>query len=367
MYGDNNHALIFSSTENFFNNNDDGVSLAYELPRNRLKEGTVALDSWLTLGQVTKSGNDVQFGVPKSQDLNGAASLGIGNNIDGLLKNSIPQVGIPLTAADGLMPNSEKPTNWLSQGFVDPLTAEDVSVFGNNIGNRFESREAFIRNSGTIGVFPDSNQILLAQITTFGDLKFEVNLEVLTSDGKVVKYVADGTTLLNDEILSPLLKFPPSCGCLDPNFLEYKSSYACNDNLQCKTPIVFGCMDKMACNFNANANYHVETLCCYIGYCNDIDLDIICPNLPPRDNEDNEYLSIYPNPVMNELNIEHNLSITKDAKIHIYNTLGQLISSENLELTPQNLTSVSSLKVGTYFIHITNGEKSISQRFFKLN
>ncbi|MBK8080203.1 MAG: hypothetical protein IPK25_07945 [Saprospiraceae bacterium] len=54
MYGDQNHPLVFSSSLPFYNNSEGGVSLAYELSKARLKDNTVALDSWLTLGQVTK-------------------------------------------------------------------------------------------------------------------------------------------------------------------------------------------------------------------------------------------------------------------------------------------------------------------------
>ncbi len=369
MYGDNNHALIFSSTEDIFNNTEDGVSLGYDLSRNRMKENTVALDSWLTLGQVAKAGVDVQFGVPKSLDQNGAvASIGIGSNIDYLLKNNAPQVGIPLTTADGLMPNLNKPTAWLNQGFTDPLTNEEVTVFGNSvIGKRFESKEAFIRNSGTQGVFPDSNQILLAQITTLGELSFELNLEVITKEGKTIKYVADGKTLSSDEVFSPFLKYPPTCGCQDPNFLEYNSTFACNDVSQCKTPIVFGCMDPLACNFDSKANYNVESLCCYIGYCNDIDIEVICPNLPPRTSDSENTVILYPNPVFNVLNIAHEFTIDNNAKIEIFNSLGQLVLIEKLNSSIHTLSGISELLNGNYALQISNAEKSIRKNFIKLN
>jgi hypothetical protein len=369
MYGDNNHTLIFSSTEDIFNNTEDGVSLGYELSRNRIKENTVALDSWLTLGQVAKFNIDVQFGVPKVYDQNGASTaIGIGDNIDYLLKNNVSEVGIPLTSADGLMPNINKPLNWLSQGFIDPLTNEEVTIFGNAIvGKTFESKEAFIRNAGTLGVFPDSNQILLAQITTLGELKFELNLEVLTKNGKIVKYVADAKTLMSDEIYSPLLKYPPTCGCQDPNYLEYNSSFACNDISKCKTPIVFGCMDPLACNFNSKANYNIESLCCYIGYCNDNDIEVICPNLPARSSEQDMNITIYPNPVFNELNIVHNIVIDNNAKLEIFNALGQLILTEKLNHTKHTITNLHTLNAGNYSIQLSNALQSIRKNFIKFN
>lgn len=369
MYGDNNHALIIASTDDIYNNVDDGATLGYDINRNRLKESTVAIDSWLTLGQIAKSGTDVQFGIPKAQDQNGASTvIGIGDNIDYLLKNEDTLLGIPLTIADGLMPSQNKPTNWLSQGFVDPLTNEDVTVFGNVVvGKKFETREAFIRNNGTQGVIPDSNQILVAQITTAGELMFELNLEVLTADGKTVKYVANAATLLNDEVLAPLLKYPPVCGCQDPNFLEFNTSFACSDQSKCKTPIVIGCMDPQACNYNSSANFNVESLCCYIGYCNDNDLEVVCPNLPPRSSDDNGYLAVYPNPVTYELNITHDLVYDDVSSIEIYNSLGQMILKEKLSAYNQSISNVVSLLPGSYTLQISNKEKSLRKNFIKLN
>src|SRR4051812_13405140 len=46
IYGDANHALKFSSTENFFNNKADGQSFGKDFSKSRLQENTVALDSW---------------------------------------------------------------------------------------------------------------------------------------------------------------------------------------------------------------------------------------------------------------------------------------------------------------------------------
>ena len=54
IYGDVNHALKISSTATFFNNSVDGQSFAKDFSKNRYLENTVALDTWLTLGQTTK-------------------------------------------------------------------------------------------------------------------------------------------------------------------------------------------------------------------------------------------------------------------------------------------------------------------------
>jgi hypothetical protein len=358
---------VFSATEDIYNN-EDGASLGYEINRNRVRQGTVALDSWLTIGQILRTGTDVQFGVPKNQDQNGAAaSIGIGNNLDSLLKNKIPAIGIPLNVADGFMPNPTRPTDWLSQGFTDFITGEEATIFSSDlIGKSFESNNVFIRNSGSIGVNPDSNYILLAQITSVGELSFEINIEVVDKNGKLLKYVADGGTLLKDEIFSPFLKYPPICGCQDPNYLEFDKKFSCNNQSKCKTPIVYGCMDPMSCNFNPKANYHIETLCCYIGYCNDLDIEVVCPQLKPRSSED-ESVVLYPNPVSDVLNIAHKIDVDKNTFVEVTNSMGVVIYRELLRPTSHTLDNIKYLPCGNYYLSIKNEKTNIRRHFIKLN
>ncbi|MBK7042175.1 MAG: hypothetical protein IPH46_17445 [Bacteroidetes bacterium] len=123
MYGNQNH-LWFPAVLPFYNNSEGGVSLAYELSKARLKDNTVALDSWLTLGQVTKTGSGTLAGVPKDLDPNGSVIGGSNNDggsaeiASGLLKNNETAMGIPLTTSDGYV-NLALPTLWLNQGFYD--------------------------------------------------------------------------------------------------------------------------------------------------------------------------------------------------------------------------------------------------------
>ncbi|MBL0070880.1 MAG: hypothetical protein IPP34_03205 [Bacteroidetes bacterium] len=98
------------------------------------------------------------------------------------------------------------------------------------------------------------------QLTTTGDLSFELNIEIEETNGgstNTVKYVASNDTLLLDEVVSPFLKYPSVCGCTDPDYLEYNSSFACNDAAQCLTLVVFGCMDTLACNYDSQANFSI--------------------------------------------------------------------------------------------------------------
>ena len=58
---------------------------------------------------------------------------------------------------------------------------------------------------GTKGATPE-NMVLIAQISTTGELSFQLNLQMAARDGSVEKYVH--CTPLNGEFLEPSLSFP---------------------------------------------------------------------------------------------------------------------------------------------------------------
>lgn len=64
-------------------------------------------------------------------------------------------------------------------------------------------------------------------------------------------------------------------------------------------------MDTLACNYNSKANFKISTLCCYVGFCNDLDLKVVCPDLKIRDQSE-EYLQykIFPNPAQDQIEIQ---------------------------------------------------------------
>jgi hypothetical protein len=309
IYGDTYHTLRFESTQVFFNNKVDGLTFAKDFNKNRFKENTVALDTWLSIGQVSQQGTKTYFGVPKIADRDGSFIGGFNSDggsaaiAQGLLVNADSELGIPVTTSDGIDTMIAGANNWAHYGFQDFATQSDSTIFGSLVaGNLFQSNDAgLINSSGISGVIRDTNQVLIAQLTTKGELSFEINLEIEQLDGvftKIVKYVAKNDTLLEGESLSPFLSYPFLCGCLDANYLEYKNIYACNIQDSCKTFAILGCMDTSACNFDPKANYNVNAMCCYPGYCNDRDLTIVCPAI----GDDNFRLSLFPNPSNEILN-----------------------------------------------------------------
>lgn len=371
LYGDTNHALKFASTDTFFNNIADGQTFAKEFSKNRYSEGTVALDTWITLGQTTRNGSKTYFGTPKNLDDDGSFIGGANNDggsagiTTGLLTNTAS--AIPLTTSDGMDTMSVVPSLWGDYGFLDISSGEDSTIFGSIVsGTSFTSYNAGLLNSGIGGVNTDSNMVLVAQLTTTGTISFEINLVVIDTAGNAINYVANDSILLGNEVLSRYLKYPysPVCGCADPTYLEYLPNRDCDENDSCKTIIVFGCMDTAACNYNAGANYHVQSLCCYPGYCNDRNLAVVCPQLQNERLQENE-MTITPNPANEKLYININSKQPQTVFYEIADAFGRKVLEGRTRYgETTHAVNCSEIIKGVYFIKVT-GSISWQSSFIK--
>lgn len=372
IYGDANHTLKISSTDVFYNNHDRPTAyFGYLINKSWFPDNPLlGLDSWITLGLNTKSNN----GVLKVDDTDGSFIGGTNNYggsaaiAGGLLINSSTDVGIPLTVQDGMSLNTNVLTQWLDNGFKD-MAGLDTTVFGTvNAGSHFISNTAFLQqNSGVMGSNPDSNKVLVAQLTTKGEISFELNIEVIDSSGNIIKFVADNAVLLSGEQVNPALKYPAECGCKNANYLEYNAAYGCDNPDSCKTLIVCGCMDTMACNYNSVANKNIPALCCYPGLCNDRDLAVVCPELVLNRTAAIE-LNLFPNPADKQLTLQ--VPATNDNKVQyaIYNAYGSLVLSKDLGVVGGNIfenIDVSKLERGLYLLRFDLGNASVTKRFIK--
>jgi hypothetical protein len=375
IYGDINHPLIFSSTQNFFNNKVDGQTFGKEFTKNRLGENTVALDTWITLGQTTRSAAVTYFGVLKVNDENsfiGGSNNDGGSavNPNGLLTNTATELGIPLTEKDGMDTTFSTPTSWADNGFLDVITGLDSTIFGSIVpGNKFESRNVSLINSGVMGVDSLLNHVLVAQLSTKGEIAFELNIEVEVPSiigFQTLKYVANDSVIGEDEVLSPFLKYPQQCGCQDANYLEYSPIYACNNPDSCRNLIVFGCMDPMACNFSSTANFNIQDICCYIGDCNDLDISLVCPTLGENEISEIEKLRVFPNPASETINVKHSFTQNNEFKIKILDQVGRVVSVFTV-LNPEISTAIniSNFAPGIYFIELTSKDGVSAEKFIK--
>jgi len=384
IYGDANHRLRISSTSDFYNHTGShpttggGQSFGKEfLNLPYLKKNTTALDTWLTIGQMTKASTQkTYFGVLKSQDRDGNAIAGSKNSA-GLLANSSLDAGIPLTDADGIDTMMITSTsNWADVG-IRNLAGEDSTIFGSlNPGSEFISNDTYLsNNTGVTGVIPDSNQVLVAQLTTKGELSFELNVEVEQPNPNpaipypiTVKYVANDDTLLESEEFFKGLAYPfvEVCGCPDPRYVEYRKDRDCDKTDSCKTLIIFGCTDTMACNYDPAANTNVPSLCCYPGLCNDRDLAILCPSLVPEKTRVN--VIIFPNPVQDNISIQFSDSHNQECKYVIYDSFGRVLIEKEMGIVSGSATDradVSGLKPGMYMLRLFAGDVLENKMFMK--
>lgn len=371
IYGDANHAIKFSSTNRFFNNIDRGVTLGKDIAINRLDENTVALDTWLTLGQAAK-GAISYAGVLKSNDVSGSIIGGANNDggsafiSSGLLTNNDTLAGTPLTTSDGLDTMINVPSNWVDFGIKDIISGVDSTIFGSvKVDSTFISNDMVIQNSGVSGVDTLLNQVLIAQLTTKGVLTFEINLEIEDSTGTITNYVANDSILGSNEKLSRYLKYPFQfvCNCPDPNYLEYDAGRDCDNLDSCTNLIVFGCMDPNACNYDSVANYSVPFLCCYPGSCNDRDITVVCPEIS------NVFeFSLYPNPASHYLNIEIPNGNNEEIQYSIFDSYGKLVLKKMLGSQSNYFVDsidVSSFYNGLYLLFVTKGSETKSKIFIK--
>jgi hypothetical protein len=208
---------------------------------------------------------------------------------------------------------------------------------------------------------------LLAQLTTKGEISFELNLLIEESDGvnsQLVRYVANADTLLEGEKLSPYLKYPFLCGCKDPDYTEYKDIYACNIQDSCKTRVVLGCMDSLACNFNPNANFSVPSLCCYPGLCSDRDIKVACPEYDITQNQ----LFIFPNPTSGLSSIRYFSTRKGDLFYSVKNLVGTEIAAPQKLAVEEGWNTwpldFSSLDNGAYFLVFFQGSRQTQKVFF---
>ena len=179
-YGVPGHELYLATTTLFFNNEDKGAVIPNVIPDRNLKDNTVMLDSWLSVGGASES----NLGILKSEDTGIETTI----NADHLLQNADPKAGIPVKTRDGFI-----------AGKVEQVTSfgidSAIHVFNNRtIGNLFSTRNgSWACMNGSVGPTTE-NRVLIAQLTTDGILSFELNIQIGTPDHQVENYVAKNPT-----------------------------------------------------------------------------------------------------------------------------------------------------------------------------
>lgn len=199
-YGDPNHECRIETSTLFFNNEDRGaVHPTFSV--NYCDDNTVMLDSWLSVGAACAA----RMGIQKSQD-DGVNTI---VNGDGVLQNTDPLMGIPLTQQDGLIAGTPEPV--VTVGIGTEIMVFDSQNDGTN-GPVFSTfNGAWASLNGSVGPDPALNQVLIAQITTDGILSFQLNVQIRNQTTFAVEnYVASNPT--GTEILFPALNYNSATG-----------------------------------------------------------------------------------------------------------------------------------------------------------
>lgn len=182
-YGAPGHPLEIKSTESIYNHLDNGSEHPLRIPERSYKKNITALDSWITIGPA----GEAYMGVLKEADT--LKDFGTVNPFEkGFLLSDKKEMGYALQKRDGFLRTEDLPK--ITMYHID----SNVRVLGSEtIGKSFriENGAWACMGKGVTGVDSlGSNTLLIAQITTKGQLSYKLNLMLRNADGSIVNYVA---------------------------------------------------------------------------------------------------------------------------------------------------------------------------------
>lgn len=182
VFGSEHHPMRIESTSSFFNDTLHGERYADRVLSSELSTGFTALDSWITVGAASSA----HAGVPLDRD------------DDGSVLHSKAYRKSELAKRDGLIAAEVKPVVdfRMNPGYLRNIKGSVLlcmncawSVLGGISGPTAE------------------NMVLLAQITTAGELAYELNLQIGKPGGGFIRYVAKDPA--DDEVVHrDLLRVP---------------------------------------------------------------------------------------------------------------------------------------------------------------
>ena len=182
-YGAPGHPLEIKSTEPIYNHLDNGAEHPLRIPERSYKKNITALDSWISIGPA----GEAYMGVLKTEDTI-KEFISVVPFEKGFLESDKKEMGFTLKERDGFLRTGTVPKITLYHLDVD------IGVLGaETVGNSFrvENGAWACMGQGVCGVDSSgSNTILIAQITTKGQLTYELNVMLRNVDGSVVNYVA---------------------------------------------------------------------------------------------------------------------------------------------------------------------------------
>lgn len=181
-YGAPGHPLIISSSQPFFNHIEAGTTHPNILPERALNENVVLLDSWLSVGAAGEN----HRGIPKQYD-NEYPDEYV-HFEGGYFMSDTTLVGISPLKRDGMQRSDYLPFPTFYQ-MDSCLYYLGSSTKGGTI--RTDNGAWACMGKGACGADSlTTNTVLIAQLTTAGDLSFELNLLIGAPNGTSQRYVA---------------------------------------------------------------------------------------------------------------------------------------------------------------------------------
>ena len=201
-YGSPEHPLEISSSSYFYNHNHSGNTHPNVIPERDLARNVTLLDSWVTAGAATEN----HLGIPRkfdflAQDGYLRFQSGYLENTAKLTEEDTGPLTVPLSQCDGLA----------RAEFIPATTIYNMDSVGWAFSSVTRAKRLYVDNGawacmgkGSVGADSTSgNHVLIAQITTSGELKYKLNIMIGTPEGKSIQYVYGNPQ--DREVLHPAL------------------------------------------------------------------------------------------------------------------------------------------------------------------
>ena len=189
VFGEKDRNLFFRTSTRFFNDSLNGAGSGDQVDAKALAEYPAAIDSWLTFGFASS----VHKAVPLHLDPDG--SILKADRSEGITTYSSS-----LSKQDGLVPASTVPEVMylhITRSFLENLS-----------GHVIETEVGAYGVLGHVKGATDENVVLIAQLTTDGELSYAINVGLRAPDGSIVKWLAY-TPKADDERQHPALHLKP--------------------------------------------------------------------------------------------------------------------------------------------------------------
>jgi hypothetical protein len=121
-------------------------------------------------------------------------------------------------------------------------------------------------------------------------------------------------------------------------------------------------MDTLACNYDPTVNYHIQSLCCYPGNCNNRDIALVCPGIATEAS-----IQLYPNPATDEITIQFSAGDYMETKYSIFDSYGTVVLQRDLGIqtgTVLQNVDISNLQTGLYLLKVFKGNNNVESKTF---